>query len=295
MAEYAEIVPEVKKILTQYHVQMTLRQIYYRLVAREVIPNNINSYKGLSRILVKAREVGDIPDDCMEDRARTTIGGDYGSTGEVDPAGFVRSKIDYVLHSYNGWNRSMWEDQPDYVEVWVEKDALSQLVSGAISGYRVKTCIGRGYSSYSYVREAVNRFAREEDKSCTVIYLGDWDPSGLDITRDLGRRLSEYGAPHVNIERIALTKEQIKQYKLPPAPVKTTDARANGFIAEHGRDVVELDALEPPVLEKIVKDAVVAHVDADAWEATKQRVKEERDMIKDELQKIRDLFPEYER
>jgi hypothetical protein len=173
----------------------------------------------------------------------------------------------------------MWANQDEYIEVWVEKDALSRLVSGACEGYRVKTCVGRGYSSYTYVSDAVDRFIAKQDKECTVIYLGDMDPSGLDITRDLGRRMAEYGAEHVTVKRIALSKEQIKKYSLPPAPVKLTDARAEKYVDKHGKDVWELDALEPNVLKQTIQDEIVKHIDADAWAETREQIEEDKKEI----------------
>jgi hypothetical protein len=275
------IIQTVKDIVKTYSTRMTLRQIYYRLVAKTLIPNNLNSYKNLSRILVGARERGEISANIMEDRGREVIGGDWGYDSPED---FIESKIRGLEGAWSGYTRAMWENQPEYIEVWVEKDALSRLVSGATDGYRIKTCVGRGYSSYTYVNDAVQRMNAQSDKDCTIIYLGDMDPSGLDITRDLGRRLEEYGAD-VTIRRIALTPEQIKQYKLPPAPVKTSDARAEKYVAKHGKDVWELDALEPTVLKDIIKAEVVKHIDSDAWEAVRERIVEERDVVKTKMDK----------
>jgi hypothetical protein len=284
MADYDEIVGAVLEIVAQYRTRMTLRQIYYRLVAKNLIPNNLNSYKGLSRTLVTARERGEVDDDIMEDRGREVYGGD---SGYDSPEEFVRGKVEGLDGCWSYYTRELWVDQPEYVEVWVEKDALSRLFRSAVDGLRVTTCVGRGYSSYTYVKRAVDRFAAiPSGKPCTIIYAGDWDPSGLDITRDLGRRLKEYGAPQVKVHRIALTKNQISEYELPPAPVKTTDARAGKFIAKHGHDVVELDALEPNVLQGIVRGAVEKHIDADAWEATRQRIAAEREIVREKMQPI---------
>jgi len=284
MADYEEIVGAVIEIAAQYRTRMTLRQIYYRLVARNLIPNNLNSYKSLSRTLVTARERGEVDDNIMEDRGREVYGGDW---GYQTPEDFIKTKLESLQSIESGYTREMWADQPEYVEVWVEKDALSRLFRAATDGLRVTTCVGRGYSSYTYVKRAVDRLAAvPDDKPTIIIYAGDFDPSGLDITRDLTRRLKEYGAPHVKVHRIALTKGQITDYKLPPAPVKTTDARASKFIAQHGRDVVELDALEPNVLQKIVRDAVEEHIDADAWEKVRQKIQADRGVIQRKMEPI---------
>jgi hypothetical protein len=275
-----EIVSAVKDITSTYRTKMTLRQIYYRLVARNLIPNNLNSYKNLSRILVTAREKGEISAHIMEDRGRTSIGGDY---GYLSTEGFAAGRLASLRNCADGYTRQMWADQPEYVEVWVEKDALSRLVSGACSGYRVRTCVGRGYSSYTYVSDAVDRFIEQQEKECTVVYVGDLDPSGLDITRDLGRRLAEYGADHVTVKRIALNKEQVKQYKLPPAPVKLSDARAAKFVERHGNEVWELDALEPDVLQKTIQDEITQHIDGDLWAEAREQIEKDKEAITKEV------------
>lgn len=275
-----EIVKAVKEIVSEYRTRMTLRQIYYRLVSRNAIPNNLNSYKNLSRILVTAREKGELPSHIMEDRGRTSIGGDFGYD---DPTDFALRRLESLKGCASDYTREMWANQDEYIEVWVEKDALSRLVSGACGGYRVKTCVGRGYSSYTYVADAVDRFVGMQEKQCTVIYLGDFDPSGLDITRDLGRRLAEYGAEHVEIKRIALSKDQIKKYSLPPAPVKLTDARAEKFVDKHGKDVWELDALEPNVLQQTIQDEIVKHIDGDLWAETREKIEEDKKAISETI------------
>jgi hypothetical protein len=271
-----EIVKTVREIVAEYRTRMTLRQIYYRLVSRNAIPNHLNSYKNLSRILVSAREKGELPSHIMEDRGRTSVGGDF---GYESTEGFALNRLRSLKGCASDFTREMWANQDEYIEVWVEKDALSRLVSVACGGYRVKTCVGRGYSSYTYVADAVDRFVEKQDKQCTVIYLGDFDPSGLDITRDLGRRMAEYGAEHVEIKRIALSKDQIKKYSLPPAPVKLTDARAEKFVDKHGKDVWELDALEPNVLQQTIQDEIVRHVDGDLWQETREQIEKDKQEI----------------
>jgi hypothetical protein len=275
-----EIIAAVKQITSTYRTKMTLRQIYYRLVSKNLIPNNINAYKSLSDTLARARERGQLPSHIMEDRGRETIGGDY-----IDdtPEEFIQRRLSSLDGCWNQFTKSMWDRQPEYIEVWVEKDALSRLVSQACGGYKVKTCVGRGYSSYTYVADAVDRFLSRKDKQCTVIYLGDFDPSGLDIARDVGARLAEYGADHVSIKRIGLTKAQINQYSLPPAPVKTSDARSKEFITKHGKEVWELDALEPNVLQSTIQAEITDHIDADLWEAVREETLAGREEIKESI------------
>lgn len=284
MASKNEIIEAVNDVIGQYNMPLTLRQIYYRLVSRNIIENKLNSYKALSRILVNAREQGQVPEDMIEDRARTTYGGDGGYPG---PEVFIQEHVNDFRNCWENYTKPLWDTQDTYLEVWVEKDALSRLVSEVAGEYRVMTCVGRGYSSYTYVREAVNRFIPVQDeKECIILYFGDHDPSGLDITRDLGRRIADYGAPDVEVRRVALLPEQIRQYSLPPAPVKMSDARAASFVAKHGNGVVELDALEPPVLQEMISQAIIQEINTGEWNRTIQEIKEEREQVKKEIERL---------
>lgn len=295
--KYDLLVPEVNALFKQYQTKMTLRQIYYRLVAKLLIPNTLNQYKALSRILVKAREKGDVDYRMIEDRARTTIGGrDLGWDDEDE---FLEDMKKYIKTLWEQFSMSVWEPQDNYVEVWVEKEALSALLSQVCSEFaetvlmtcigndvspRLRTCPSRGYSSYTYIMDAVNRLFNYVDKKIIILYLGDFDPSGLDITRDLNERLQRYGikAIDVTVERLALNIDQIRKYQLPPMPAKRSDPRLASFIADTGgTDAVELDALEPPILQEIVRKGIQAKIDEDLWqdrlddiEVIKEKLKE---------------------
>lgn len=189
MVKYGEIVKEVNEILDQYKTKMTLRQIYYRLVAKLIIPNTLSRYKALSKTLVKARENGEVDYRKIEDRARTTLGGD---NYDQETDGFKEFAESEFRDAWRNFTMSYWGNQPEHIELWVEKDALSRIVSNIGYKYNVRTCPSRGYSSFSYVMDSVNRLRRLKDKQITILYLGDYDPSGLDITRDLQERLWRY-------------------------------------------------------------------------------------------------------
>lgn len=284
--DYKTVVPEVNAILNQYNVRMTLRQIFYRLVSKHLIQNTLSQYKNLSRILVKARERGDVDWTRIEDRSRTTIGGDYGFTSAED---FLLYSTESFKQAWNRFTMPLWASQPNFLEVWVEKDALSTLVSDVAKGFRVKTCPARGYSSFTYVKEGAERLDEYEDKeNIIILYLGDYDPSGLDITRDLEQRLKDYGIPDVDVERIALTLDQIRQYSLPPMMAKQKDPRYAKFVADTGgADAVELDALEPPVLQDIITKAIQDKIDADLWNERAKEIEETRKKLREKFEKAR--------
>jgi hypothetical protein len=187
----------------------------------------------------------------------------------------------------------MWEDQPVYLLISLEKDALSRLVSRVGNMYSVRTFPTRGYPSFTYVQTMANYMqTRLNGKPTIVLYFGDFDPSGVDIERDLEARLGRYGATDYKVKRIALTADQIKQHQLPPMPVKRSDARAEGFLAEYGDQSVELDALDPNLLQKTVEKAIRENINIRRWNARIRKIKELQNWIKDKLEDIEKIIDE---
>ena len=282
---YDGIVAAALEVFNQYDTAITLRQLYYRLVARLLIPNTINSYKRLSRMMVKAREQEDVPVNCLEDRSRRILG--RGDTGYDSAEDYLKQKLSSLQDSWKGFTMPMWEDQPVYLLISLEKDALSRLVSRIANQYSVRTFPTRGYPSFSYVQTMANYMqTRLGGKPTIVLYFGDFDPSGVDIERDLEDRLGRYGAKDFKVKRIALTADQIRQYSLPPMPVKRSDARAESFMAEHGDRAVELDALDPNLLQEMVEKAILDNIDVRKWNARVKKIESLQEWIKNKLEDI---------
>ena len=282
---YEKLVAAALEVFDQYDTAITLRQLYYRLVARLLIPNTINSYKRLSRIMVKAREEEAVPVNCLEDRSRRILGrGDVGYDSAED---YLKQKLSSLQDSWKGFTMPMWEEQPVYVLISLEKDALSRLVSRVANLYSVRTFPTRGYPSFSYVQIMANYMqTRLGGKPTVLLYFGDFDPSGVDIERDLEDRLSRYGAKDFKVKRIALTAEQIRQYDLPPMPVKRSDARAESFMATHGDRSVELDALDPNLLQEVVEKAILENIDVRKWNTRVKKIESLQSWIKEKLEDI---------
>lgn len=256
---------------------LTLRQIYYQLVARNVIPNRENEYDRLGATLSHARLAGRIDWLHMIDRTRFL----RGMPGMNTPAGAINNAAEkYAL--------DLWHGQAFHVEVWIEKDALVGVLQNVCYAERVGYTSCRGYMSQSEVWSAAMRFCRQmrDGKTVVVLHLGDHDPSGIDMTRDITDRLAlfcehhGYAAP--NVERIALNMDQIREYNPPPNPAKVTDLRYRGYVEAFGTDESwELDALRPEVIEDIVRDSVRAYRDDALFEAMIERSDEERDSLHD--------------
>ena len=230
---------------------MTLRQVHYRLVGRgdTTYRNTQGDYKALSGWLRDARLEGIIPWEWVEDRTRRPR--DVRMWDDL--AKFVAD----VRRSYR---RGVWAAQPEYLEVIVEKDALSAIFEGVLDPYGVTPNVGRGYGSWSAIKEAADRYG--EGGNVTLLYFGDFDPSGEDMVRSLGERLAHEDLPNGGsrpaITKCALTFGDIEEYELPPDPTKAKDSRRGAFVARHGDVAVELDALPVDVLrERIVREVEV--------------------------------------
>src|SRR2546427_9222448 len=268
---YQRTVELANEIIGQYDAPLTIRQIYYRLVANHGLPNNRSSYNGMDQKLTRAREIGDIDYTRIEDRHRQVL-----ETNGVyeDSEDFYDSLKNYL--SNFDYSLSIWNDQPVHVEVWIEKDALSRLIWDIAREYQVTVCPSRGYGSFSYLKKAIDdRFT--DDKETIILDFRDHDPSGLQMTEDLERRMVEYSGREVTVKRIALNIDQVRAYDLPPNPVKRADSRTPRYAAQYGSHCWELDALPPDALQDLVRQTILQHIDRRKCQATKRREKEERD------------------
>ncbi|MBA7519767.1 hypothetical protein ES705_11861 [subsurface metagenome] len=281
------IIPRVKELVTSYSYRPTLRQVFYRLVAALLIPNTEVTYKGLSRATVLAREEGTLNALCFDDRARTSSGGDWGYEDIED---FIESLKATIKEAPSDYTRPMWASQPSNPIIWLEKDALFTPVSRIADSYRIKVYAARGYSSFTAVYQAAIQMNGE--KPTKVLQLTDFDPSGEDMVRDLDERLTRYGAGDFELEKIALTRDQVETLGLPPMPAKTSDPRYDRFAASYGEECVELDALPPDELDRIVRDAIKGLIDQEAWDAQKEKIEKEREKVEERIDKLTDYLDE---
>lgn len=174
-----------------------------------------------------------------------------------------------------------WENQEHRIEVWVEKDALLGILGSVCHDLDVDYFSCRGYNFQSEMWGAAMRLRQYLDDGQTpvVIHLGDHDPSGVDMTRDIEDRLRLFTGGGVELRRIALTMEQVHQYDPPPNPAKITDSRAEGYIKEYGNDSWELDALDPGMLADLIRDTIIPYRDRDALAEQIRRERRERRAI----------------
>ena len=268
------IISRAEAIIEEYQRQgfvLTLRQLYYQFVARGLLENTVRNYKKLGNVISDARLAGLIDWEAIEDRTRKL---------EEEPHWGHPSDILYGAARH--YKLSRWDDQPYYVEVWIEKEALVGVVERICKRLDVPYFACRGYVSQSEQYVAGKRFEENDgrDQKIVVFHLGDHDPSGIDMTRDNFDRLNMFSYHCTEVERIALNMNQVEQYNPPPNPAKTTDSRYASYIRKYGQESWELDALDPNVIEQLITDAVYPLIDWDLWKAVEKREQEEKALLK---------------
>lgn len=243
------------KIIREYTAAgyiLTLRQLFYQLVSRDIIPNKQSEYKRVGTIVNDGRLAGLIDWSALEDRTRNVR-----SVGHWDsPEDIIRVVSDqYAIDK--------WDGQCVRPEVWIEKDALVGVIERICDELDIAYFSCRGYTSQSEMWGAAQRFIgnAKNGQETHVIHLGDHDPSGIDMSRDIEERIQKFMAHHgygdmFNFTRIALNRNQIDEYDPPPNPAKSTDSRFRGYMDIHGDESWELDALEPQVLSDLVREQV---------------------------------------
>lgn len=302
--EHLSLIAYVNTVLLDYARQgynMTLRQIYYVLVARDKFPadrkfrrvgadkwvrdeangtnNATPNYKWLGGIINDARLAGLIDWDHVKDRTREMKENNHWDSPS--------SIIDAVAQQYA---RDKWEGQDNYVEVWVEKNALIDVLEVACKPLDVPYFACIGYTSQSEMWTAAMRLLKKlkDGRHVHIIHLGDHDPSGVDMSRDIEDRIRMFAAYHsaklannFHFERIALNMDQIREFNPPPNPAKLTDSRANKYVEEYGDDSWELDALTPDVMNGLISEAVTALRDEDTWNEMVEQEEKEKAQLQD--------------
>lgn len=259
-----KLIGKADKIMTNYAAQgydLTLRQLFYQFVSRGIIDNKQEEYNKLGSLINDARLAGLLDWQNLVDRTRQS----QRAKNWERPSAIIRDTI-------GAYQIDRWQNQLDYLEVWVEKDALVGVIANICEQLDVTYLSCRGYTSQSEMWRAAQRLLAQQGKGKRVhiIHLGDHDPSGIDMSRDIQERLAMFTFGTVDLRRIALNIEQIEQYEPPPNPAKVTDSRYEGYRKEYGEESWELDALEPAVLSQLVRDTVLEYRNDAVYLAAKQ-------------------------
>lgn len=263
--EKAKLAEQVVADLEDY-LPVTLRQVFYRLVAAGHIPNTRSSYNMLSVLITNMRHEGTIAWEDIADNHRRFSE----KRGWEDQQEYVSAWADQCMDNYE---RCLVQGQPVYLELWVEKDALAAVFERVAYPYCMRVVTNKGFSSSTFAndfRDRVNAAVRHHQQRPIMLYFGDFDPSGVAMLEELEERLAtRFGlGDTVQYKRVALNLEDIEHYELPYSldAIKKTDTRYKKFSASYGDIAVELDALHPAELERLAKNAIEAELDMDLFQ-----------------------------
>jgi hypothetical protein len=269
LAKKTKLLREAVLELTGHYDRMTVRQVFYALTVAGVVPKTEQGYDSVQRQLVAMRREGELPFDFIAD----------GTRWQRKPSTWD-SKADFLEHTLRAYRRDLWQSQGVRIEVWLEKDALADIVTDVTDRWDVALMVSRGQSSLTFLHSA----AQQADQAArqgveTYIYaLYDYDAGGDRAARAVERDLPEFAPACVahdalHFERLAVTSQQIAAWNLPTRPAKGKDPEA----AKWGnKPCVELDAIPVDKLKGLVKDAIVQHIDGHKWEVEEVMEAEER-------------------
>jgi hypothetical protein len=275
-ADTLQLISTINLIVNEYQQQgyvLTVRQLYYQLVSRDVIPNTLQEYKRAASIINDAKHAGLIDWDMIEDRTRAFVRRASWNSGS-----------DIIAACVQSFHMDLWAGQENRVFVIIEKEALVGVLDQVCRENDVPILAARGYPSGSVLREFAMtdmRPALRAGQRAVILHLGDHDPSGIDMTRDLQERLSLYTGSHVELHRLALNMRQIEEEQPPENPAKTTDARYTAYEREYGTSSWELDALSPAYLSDLVQNSINEYVDTEALEDRQFQIEEVKSKLRD--------------
>jgi hypothetical protein len=280
---------DVIEDLRPYH-PLTVRQVYYQLVAKEIIENKQAEYKRVSSVLTKLRKLDIVSWSAIIDRSRRLIP----KRGVVNVEDHIADNMAYL---FDGYSRCLVQNQENYIEVWTEKDALAGIFQDVVRPYCCRVGICRGMPSATYIESyAVRaRAAERRGQEPMILYFGDLDPTGLRIPVAIEQSLEKDHGVYVRMERIALWPQQVGEYDLPfnPNATKTADPNYRWYCQQGlGAYSVELDALHPEYLTMLIEDALVEHLDTEDMDCQRDIQTRERQILKELKLKFIDVCHE---
>lgn len=269
--DHTALIEQINAIIAPYEAAgqlVSVRQIYYQLVHRNVIPNRVTEYNRLVGIMTDARMAGVMSWTAFEDRNRALKG--------INTVDGPPQAIDQMMNKYA---LDLWANQDWRPEVWIEKRSLEGTISDICNRLRVDFFATGGYSSVTETWAAGQRFLNyiHKGQRPIIFYMGDHDPSGIDMTRHVRETVSTFVGQPIYVQRIALNRDQVEAGGYPANPAKLTDSRAGvradgsvvpgSYVDIHGYDSWELDVFTPEEMEAHIANSIMPLRDPAKWDA----------------------------
>ena len=287
---------DVMKVLEEFkkYLPMTLRQIFYQLLHYTDAPHWKCKYKGeiktvviysaLGRVLKWMRIYERIDRDVIIDEHRIITA----KMGFTDTEAFIESEIENIGYGYSRCNA---QKQPRHIEIWIEKAALLRLVEPVADEFCRRVIVCKGYNSVTFQTQFYTRAmeALQYGMVPTVLYFGDWDPSGENMIYAAMQTIDdELGLDGVEYYRCGVNPEHFGMIQKNPVPIKPSDSRAKKFIEKHGTTAYELDALHPEQLKTLVRESIMQFTDMTAYDQNRDQEQDDRTFIFQWREQVKD-------
>lgn len=235
---------EVLSIFNEYGYPLTIRQIYYQLSSRGLVPKTENGYNSTEHHIKEMRFKGIIPYWYFSDTSRITL-----------KQKTYNNIYQALREAHKLYRRNLWNDQEVFIQIWIEKDALRSVFAPITNHYDVPLMIARGFSSHTFLHEAAQTLNQQlaANKLVVVYHFGDYDPSGQMAAEKIKEALSILTDNRISFQSVALTKEQIKMWNLQTRPTKNSDTRSKKF---NDDESCELDAIPPDRLRHLIEKCI---------------------------------------
>ena len=251
------------------HQPITVRGVFYRVVSTCLIYNSTadKHYTQIQNIVLRLRRAGVIPYSYISDSTRRTL----------KPSSWS-GLSDFAKTCRDAYRLNFWDGMESHLEIFCEKDAMTGVIEPVIDKYDLALHIVRGNSSDGYL-EALGREWEATEKPIHGIYLGDFDPNGLDIERDTQQRLLEHSGRPFYWQRVAITEDDFTGGRFPHLKAKTTDTRFPAYQKKWGNGVVEVDAVDPNEIRQRLENLITNFIPSDEWERLQRVEKVERESL----------------
>jgi hypothetical protein len=270
---------------------LTVRQVFYRMVASYGFPKLEKDYKALAQIIARARRASSLgsPNGIPWEAIRSGRGTQEDPYYFGGPGDFVESVEGWA----RGYRQNRWDGQAQQIELWCEAEGMVPTVVSVAQPYSLRVSSGGGYDSVTAKHKLANRVSaifKEYGLKTIVLHVGDFDPSGdgmwevmrEDVAFMVAQQCWEHTQGYVarvyedifDIERVGLTGRQVIDRGIITAPPKDTDSRMAAFLDKHweirdelGTDDIaaQLEALEPPELVALFDTAIRGYLDEDVY------------------------------
>ena len=306
------ILDAIQQLEAHGFTEPTIRSVYYVLGSLNIIPLTKNGYKSLDRKMVEMRLSGAIPWGFFAVKRGTQIEAGVkvnlphnfrANVPYVPPKDWAEHFLTQLKNASENFQLPRWYKQKNLVEVWVEKDGLLGATANWISDLEVTVRAPQGYGAWEFIHDAVKKIKRElkeqGKESVRILYLGDLDPSGKDIPRFMSQEAISHfentlGIKDLSFTEIALTPEQVREFKLPQTPESDDvmakigrDPRMRWYQAHYPADMfTELDAFYALATDSamaMIRESIIALFDDDIHEATRADEKKMKKIVTKEV------------